>query len=335
MDQRTLLLLLAVIFVNVLSRFYGFRVIAGLSTQPKKGLFFWPAVSVQLLVPLFLPKEHPILRWFMLSNTCLHVFKLIDYYNRYESLSEKDKNFKRFFQSFECLYTADIRKSFIKTSPPEVGRLVHNQAFIKGFLYVAFGMTFLLLNRRFGWWSALGGSFLLEYSTLAVEYYFLCVGLVNLGVGIHRMMGYEVEGFFHGHARACSPGEFWVRWNVPVHEWLRDNVYRKFGGDGHRYPYCGLFATFLVSGLFHEYTVSLATNTFNGFMLAYFMTQFLSVVLSISLHRLLSRGLPDYANMRSKRWFLGVKWFLTLSCVLLPVPLFIHNFKKIFPLHTF
>src|SRR3990167_8609882 len=116
MDPQTLLLVLAVLFTNILSRFYGFWVIARLDTHWKKGLFFWPAILIQLLVPLSLPKEHPWLKWLLLCNTCFHAFKLIDYYYRYESLPEKDRNFKRFFHSFECLYTADIRKSFV-TSP--------------------------------------------------------------------------------------------------------------------------------------------------------------------------------------------------------------------------
>ncbi|MFN3466071.1 MAG: MBOAT family O-acyltransferase, partial [Candidatus Brocadiales bacterium] len=126
-----------------------------------------------------------------------------------------------------------------------------------------------------------------------------------------------------------------------VHEWLMDNVYKKFGGGrtapdrGRRHPYCGLFATFLASGLFHEYIISLASNTLNGFMLAYFMTQFFLVVFSISVHHFLNRQFPGYARVRLTRPFKGIKWLLTLSCVLLPVPLFIHNFEKVFPLHTF
>jgi len=330
MDPQTLLLVLAVLFTNILSRFYGFWVIARLDTHRKKGLFFWPAILIQLLVPLSLPKEHPWLKWLLLCNTCFHAFKLIDYYYRYESLPEKDRNFKRFFHSFECLYTADIRKSFV-TSPltPPAGNGGRGD-FYRGLLYLALGTTFLLLNRHSGWWRL---SPQLDYLTLGLEYYLLCVGLVYLGVGIHKRMGYEVEGFFHEPASARSPGEFWAGWNVPVHEWLRDNVYKRVGGR--RHPYRGLFATFLFSGLFHEYIISLASNTLNGFMVAYFMTQFVCVVFSISLHRFLNQYLPDYSRMRLTRPFLGVKWFLTLSCVLIPVSLFIHNFKKVFPLHTF
>ncbi len=331
MDSRTLLLVLAVVFVNLLSRFYGFWIITRSSNPWKKGLLFWPAILIQLLMPLPLPKEYPLLKWLLLSNTCLHVFKLIDYYRRYESLSERDRNFKRFFHSFECLYTTDIRKSFVKEGGQVEGA---RKALKQGLLYLALGTTFLLLNRHFGWWSALGGSPLLDYSTLAAEYYLLCVGLVHLGVGIHRMMGYKVEDFFLEPTRARSPGEFWATWNIPVHEWLRDNIYNKFGGRLH--PYRGLFATFLVSGLFHEYIVSLASNTLNGFMLAYFMTQFLFVVLSISLHRFLNSLVPaGYSRIRLTRPFQDLKWLLTVCSVLLPVPLFIHNLNKVFPLHTF
>jgi D-alanyl-lipoteichoic acid acyltransferase DltB (MBOAT superfamily) len=262
-----------------------------------------------------------------LSNTCLHVFKLIDYYNRYDSLSERDRGFKRFFHSFDCLYTADVRKSFVKEAVDRPGA---TQTLNRGLSYLAFGTAFLLLNRHFGWWRL---SPKLNYLTLGVEYYFFCVGLVYIGVGIHRVLGYKVEGFFLEHTGASSPVEFWTRWNVPVHEWLRDNIHRKFGGR--RHPYRGLFATFLVSGLFHEYIVSLATNTLNGFMLAYFMTQFLSVILSISLHQSLSHLFPGYSRLRLTRPFQTLKWMLTLFCILLPVPLFIHNFNKVFQLHTF
>jgi hypothetical protein len=352
MDSKTLFLVLAVLVVNISSRFYGFWIITSQASPRQKGRLFWPAISLQLLVPISLPSEYPILKFLLLCNTCLHVFKLIDYYHRYESLSERDRNFKRFFHFFECLYTADIRKSFLKVASTE-GILSPLRggnreglditlrlalpfkamgALGQGVVYLALGMVFLTLNRRFGWWAAFGGTAPLDYVTLAVEYYLICVGLVNTGVGLHRRMGYKVEGFFSEPLRAGSPGEFWARWNIPVHEWLKDNVYKKFGGR--RHPYRGLFATFLASGLFHEYIISLATNTLNGFMVAYFMTQFLLVVLSISLHRLLDSCLPVYARVRLTRPFQGMKWSLTVCCVLLPVPLFIHNFEKIFPLHT-
>ncbi len=326
MYQKVFLLALAVLSVNLLSRFYGFWVISQGATRRKKGLLFWPAIFIQLLVPLPFPVEYTLLKFLLLSNTCLHVFKLIDYYHRYDFLPERDKNFKRFFHSFECMYTTNIRKSFVRESPIVSPRSVIS----KGLLYIVLGMACLLLNRHYGWWKV---SPLMDYFTLGVEYYFLCVGLVYFGVGIHRGMGYRVNGFFREPIRARSPLEFWARWNIPVHEWLRDNIYKKLGGHRHRYR--GLFATFFLSGLFHEYILSMASNTLNGYMLAYFMIQFLVLVSSMYLNIVLKNQLANYPRVRSARWFRGVSRLLTFTCILLPVPLFIHNFKKVFPIHNF
>ena len=149
-------------------------------------------------------------------------------------------------------------------------------------------------------------------------------------VNLHRLRGYEVSEFFLNPFRSSSPGEFWARWNIPVHEWLRADVFLKAGGR-HHFWRATLF-TFIVSGIFHEYTISLASNTLNGFMVTYFLIQFLAFQMGASLHHLLSKS-TLYRKMETGKSLLVIRWTLTMVSVFLPSVLFLHNLRKVFPIH--
>jgi hypothetical protein len=321
------LLIVLIVVLNLLSRVYGFWVITGKQGPSRKGLLFWTSILFLSLPPLSLPASHPIIKYFILNYTALHIFKLIDYYNRYAHLQEENKGFRRFFYSFDCLYTTNIIKSFLKDpSPPPRGLILKNLT--SGLLYAGFGIALLLLNRNFAWWKV---SPLIDYLSLGLEYYFLAMGAAVLVINLHRLAGYKVPEFFLNPLRSSSPGEFWTRWNIPVHEWLRNNVFIKAGGRDHFWR--AVLLTFMVSGIFHEYTISLASNTLNGFMTAYFLVQFLAFLVGVSLHRLLSIPFLRHHSLVTSKAFLGIRWALTMVSVFLPSVLFLYNLRKVFPIH--
>lgn len=286
----------------------------------------WGSISLLGLTPLILPQTHVIIKWFLLNYTGLHILKLIDYYNRYESLPEYQKRFWKFFHSFDHLYTTNITKCLPRgactLSPSAIFK-----KFLAGTLYGALGAGLLSLNLSRGWWKI---SPVVDYAMLGLEYYLFFVFIATLMVSVYRTIGYEVSEFFETPLYALSPGEFWRRWNKPMQEWLMDNVFNQV--MGRKRLYTGIILTFAASGLFHEYTISLASDTINGFMLAYFLLQSGAYLLSIYLHHVLSGSITDYEKRKD---IIVIKWASTMASLTVPGVLFIHNLRKVFPLHEF
>jgi D-alanyl-lipoteichoic acid acyltransferase DltB (MBOAT superfamily) len=75
----------------------------------------------------------------------------------------------------------------------------------------------------------------------------------DIARGTARLLGFELmQNFMHPYI-ATSPSDFWRRWHISLSTWMRDYVYIPLGGSR-----CGvlrnsfnLFATFLISGLWH------------------------------------------------------------------------------------
>ncbi|MCP4365475.1 MAG: hypothetical protein GY800_09285 [Planctomycetes bacterium] len=271
-------------------------------------------------------QAHPIINFLLLNYTGLHALKLIDYYNRYESLSEQHKNFWRFFHSFDHLYTTDVTKCL----PRGTCTLSTSVILRKTLTGTACGLlatALLALNWNLAWWKV---SPVVDYVTLGLEYYLLFMFVTTMLIAVYRLLGYEVAEFFNRPLYSLSPCEFWSRWNLPVQEWLVYNVFNQVAGR--RRLYTGVLLTFIVSGLLHEYAVSLASGTINGFMLTYFVIQSFTYLLSIHLHRLSSRYLMDYKNATGLKI---AQWVLTMACIVIPGILFIYNVRKILPLNEF
>ena len=188
------------------------------------------------------------------------------------------------------------------------------------------GAVFLVLNRDLGWWQV---SPVVNYILLGIVYYMSFMCGTNLVLNVYRLIGYEVAEFFGAPAFAQSPGEFWRRWNKPMHEWLMDNVYHQL--TGHKRLYTGIPLVFAVSGLCHEYTISLASGTINGFMMTFFLIQSFMFVLSIFLHDLLSANITDYKNRKDLAL---LRWTATMTSIVVPGVLFVHNLETVFALHT-
>jgi hypothetical protein len=125
-------------------------------------------------------------------------------------------------------------------------------------------------------------------------------------------LGFPVEKLFVCPFAATTLGEFWgQRWNRVVSGMLRDTIFlplsRRAG------THTALFAVFLYSGMYHEFTSFMAGSGY-GKPLAYFLIQFAGV--SLETIR------PIRLRFRRHLW-LGRLW--TIAIVVLPCPLFLHQ----------
>lgn len=78
-------------------------------------------------------------------------------------------------------------------------------------------------------------------------------GYSDIAIGSAKIMGFDLMENFKRPYYSKSISEFWKRWHISLSTWFKDYLYIPLGGN--RVPklrhYFNLFATFLVSGLWH------------------------------------------------------------------------------------
>ncbi len=78
-------------------------------------------------------------------------------------------------------------------------------------------------------------------------------GYTDIARGVARMLGFDLMENFKNPYLAKNPSDFWKRWHVSFSTWIRDYLYRPFGGNRGGF-WRGIQATFgamLISGLWH------------------------------------------------------------------------------------
>lgn len=98
-----------------------------------------------------------------------------------------------------------------------------------------------------------GGSCFLASIMYSLQIYGDFAGYSLMAVGVARMLGFNLINNFNRPYFSASVGEFWRRWHISLSTWLKDYVYIPLGGSrkGKGRTYANLFATFLVSGIWH------------------------------------------------------------------------------------
>ena len=97
--------------------------------------------------------------------------------------------------------------------------------------------------------------FILLVATLmfAVQIYCDFSGYSDMALGVAKMMGIDLMENFRSPYLSKSIKEFWGRWHISLSTWFKDYVYIPLGGNrkGKIRTNFNLFATFLLSGLWH------------------------------------------------------------------------------------
>jgi alginate O-acetyltransferase complex protein AlgI len=94
------------------------------------------------------------------------------------------------------------------------------------------------------WQAALGFTF---------QIYFDFSGYTDMALGLGLMFGIVLPQNFDVPYRAASLRDFWRRWHMTLSRFLRDYLYKPFGGNRHGLPVqlWALFATMALGGLWH------------------------------------------------------------------------------------
>lgn len=128
------------------------------------------------------------------------------------------------------------------------------------------------------WWT---GWFALEHVAKVTVVVAAVIALTNAIAVVYRLVGSEARDFMNNPFIACTPADFWRRWNVPAHEFLNEYVFKPAGGL--RHPVRAMLITFGISGLAHEYVFGIAAGRVQGWQLLFFLLQGVAAVANMNV----------------------------------------------------
>lgn len=126
-------------------------------------------------------------------------------------------------------------------------------------------------------WRAPPLPFLAEHALRVLSFYVLLEGTAIALVAAARGLGLHAREVLDRPWLACTPADFWRRYNRVVGQLLR-SCWRAWGGR--RAPLRATLLVFLFSGLFHEYLFWVVLGRAQGVQTAFFLLQGLSVALT-------------------------------------------------------
>lgn len=137
---------------------------------------------------------------------------------------------------------------------------------------LAMGVLVLMGFFRIDW---LAQPFWLEHTIKSIGFFIALIGVLRLVACSCRFMGVTAREPTLNSVLPPTPADFWRRYNRVVHQYLNEDVFKPLGGA--RRPFLAIMACFLVSGLLHEYLLSMAAGRFQGLQTAFFLLHGLAV----------------------------------------------------------
>jgi alginate O-acetyltransferase complex protein AlgI len=98
-----------------------------------------------------------------------------------------------------------------------------------------------------------GATYILAMLFFAFQIYGDFAGYSFIAIGVAKFFGFNLMINFNRPYLAKTIKDFWLRWHISLSTWFRDYVYIPLGGNraGPFRVSFNLFATFLISGLWH------------------------------------------------------------------------------------
>ena len=133
----------------------------------------------------------------------------------------------------------------------------------KGLLELAWGLYMkLVLSNRIapmvnviydGYEGFRGVEIVIATILFGIQIYCDFAGYSYMAIGSARILGYDLVDNFDAPYLSTSPGQFWRRWHMSLHNWLREYIYFPLGGNrkGLIRKYINVVIVFIVSGMWH------------------------------------------------------------------------------------
>jgi hypothetical protein len=166
--------------------------------------------------------------------------------------------------------------------------------------------------------------FLLDGALKSLEIYLLAGGANNLLVGTFAVAGFRVFDGFRYPILAHSILDFWSRYNVWIHRWLKRHIFEPV--KARRRPALAVLAVFAFSGLVHDYFMLPCAPEVLGYQFVFFMVHGLGALAAFRLGR-------TFRALTGRRVPRALAIAATLAFVLLSAPIFIHSLDRVLDLH--
>ncbi len=165
----------------------------------------------------------------------------------------------------------------------------------------------------------------IDSSFKCLEIYLIAGGGNHLMVAAFSAAGFRVTDGFRYPFLAHSILDFWSRYNVWIHRWLKKHIFEPIGRRKRR-PVTGILAVFAASGLLHESLMVPVAPDLIGWQCAFFVSHGVGAIAGIRLGRsyraIFGRGVPRALAISA-----------TLVFVLATAPIFIHCMDRVIDLH--
>jgi hypothetical protein len=158
-----------------------------------------------------------------------------------------------------------------------------------------------------------------------VEIYLLATGANHLLEATLVAAGYRGSDAFRYPILARSVLDFWSRYNVWIHRWLKKHIFEPIGRRRRR-PVTAILAVFAVSGLLHECLMILLAPDLLGWQFTFFGLHGLGAIGGGGLGRM-------YQTITGNRVPRPLAIAATLGFVLATAPIFIHCLDRFGDLH--
>lgn len=245
----------------------------------------WCLAPLVLASPLFVPSEKVGLRAAVAVVSIDVVFKIIDYFRRWDRL-ERGVVLRDYFRLlipfpvFAVVFP-NHRRRLTRREPrwPQVVRIVVGIAGL-----VAAVATLKILSSS----ELIRSSFALDHAVMLLTFVPAIESLAVALCGLERLAGFDTKPIVQHIYTSLTVSEFWRRYNHRVHDWLYRNVFLPTGGR--HAPARSAVLVFLFSGAFHELMFGIATSRFTGYQLAFFTLQIPAALASGRLERFAKRG---------------------------------------------
>jgi hypothetical protein len=230
--------------------------------QRKRVILLITLGGALLLTPLIVPPAKPLVRALVAVSAVLLLVKL---YDVHADTNHGERPRLQTFALFLISPTLCRRAPDVKVCPSARHCLLRLAGNSVGLLAAMSALLFLFLVdwRPFPW--------MLQHAAKVVTLVLVIEFLCALVVAAWHLAGGASGDILRRPFLACTPADFWRRWNVPMQRFLHERVFKPV--NGRRTPARAMLIVFLLSGLMHEYVIGIALGRVHGWQMAFFTIQ--------------------------------------------------------------
>ncbi|HKI72847.1 MAG TPA: MBOAT family O-acyltransferase [Verrucomicrobiae bacterium] len=155
--------------------------------------------------------------------------------------------------------------------------------------------------------------FAIEHGTKVVALFCALVPAGAASSAIWRLGDGKTRDWFNAPFLSRTPADFWRRYNRPVQQFFREDIFRRVGGF--RSPARATLVTFAISGLVHEYVFGVATGRVQGYQMIFFLINGCAVAATLRARPRGWQAVPWIAGTVAFNLASSVFFFASLNAV--------------------